>query len=242
MAASLEVHGSRSCPDCKVGLAVAPSGSILAQRCVRCRGIWLDPASFQRLCEEEARPPDEETGIRPSPGAAPSRGGARPADDRVRYRACPECGDVMNRANFGRVSGVVIDVCRPHGAWFDRGELGAIRRFLRDGGLHRYHRRRSLDREERSSPIGGGPIPRGSSADDVYDVLFGGNGGWDIPSRIPRLPLALFFGAMGAGLLWGAFHPGDHLDRTLGGGGALAGIASLYLAWRALREWSERRP
>jgi Zn-finger nucleic acid-binding protein len=53
----------------------------------------------------------------------------------------------MNRANFGRVSGVIIDVCRPHGAWFDRGELGAIRRFLRSGGLGRYERIRRLDSE-----------------------------------------------------------------------------------------------
>jgi Zn-finger nucleic acid-binding protein len=240
MAKSLQLHGTRACPDCKVGLAVVSSGSILAQRCGRCRGIWLDPASFRRLCDEETRPPDEETAIARSAGPSRSARGGR-AEDRVRYRACPECDDVMNRSNFGRVSGVVIDVCRPHGAWFDRGELAAIRRFLREGGVRRYERRRHLEAEKGSGSLAGEPMPVSGSADDIYDVLFGGNASWDVPSRVPRLLVALFFAGAGAWLLWDTFHPRGHLSRTFGAGGAMAGIVCLYFAWRALGEWVERR-
>jgi hypothetical protein len=41
----------------------------------------------------------------------------------------------MNRVNFARCSGVIVDVCRLHGTWFDRDELRHIVEFIRGGGL-----------------------------------------------------------------------------------------------------------
>ena len=41
----------------------------------------------------------------------------------------------MNRINFARCSGVVVDVCKGHGTWFDRDELHEIVEFIRGGGL-----------------------------------------------------------------------------------------------------------
>jgi Zn-finger nucleic acid-binding protein len=41
----------------------------------------------------------------------------------------------MTRMNFGRRSGIIIDACRAHGVWFDRGELDAILEFVRLGGI-----------------------------------------------------------------------------------------------------------
>jgi len=32
----------------------------------------------------------------------------------------------MNRINFGRTSGVIVDVCKKHGTWFDGGELTQV--------------------------------------------------------------------------------------------------------------------
>jgi hypothetical protein len=146
----------------------------------------------------------------------------------------------MNRKNFARLSGVVIDVCRPHGAWFDRGELGAIRAFLREGGLAKYERHRRNREALASDPAGRGPGPRGASVDDVYDVLVGGDASWDVPSRIPRLVVAAFFGAAGAFLLWRAFRP-DIYHRNGGVGHVGAGSISLYFAWRAFAQWLARR-
>jgi hypothetical protein len=37
--------------------------------------------------------------------------------------------------NFGVRSGIIVDVCREHGTWFDRGEYDAALGFVRDGGL-----------------------------------------------------------------------------------------------------------
>ena len=44
---------------------------------------------------------------------------------------------MMNRMNFGRRSGTVVDVCRGHGTFLDRGELNQVVRFIHEGGLDR---------------------------------------------------------------------------------------------------------
>ncbi|MBC7853201.1 MAG: tetratricopeptide repeat protein, partial [Pirellulaceae bacterium] len=45
------------------------------------------------------------------------------ATEPVRYLACPACHQRMNRKNFGGTSGIIADLCREHGTWFNRGEL-----------------------------------------------------------------------------------------------------------------------
>ena len=51
----------------------------------------------------------------------------------------------MNRSNYGGGSGIVLDACRDHGLWFDKGELAAIVAFLEKGGWDRI-RARERDR------------------------------------------------------------------------------------------------
>lgn len=229
-----------ACPDCRVGLEAVTSGAAVAHRCGRCRGVWLDPDAFQRLCQREEREPGEEAAIVPSRAPAVDR---RPPgqEERIRYRGCPRCRDVMSRANFAKVSGVVIDVCRPHGAWFDRGELAAIRTFLRRGGLQRYGRHRRLREEKTTRGWAAPTAPRAPSLDDTYDILVGGGGTWDVPSKVPRLLVAAVFCALGAWFLWRAFHPSAFTDRSLGAGPAVLGVVSFYFAWRALRQWASGR-
>jgi hypothetical protein len=41
----------------------------------------------------------------------------------------------MNRINFARCSGVIVDICKGHGTWFDCDELSGIVQFIRRGGL-----------------------------------------------------------------------------------------------------------
>jgi hypothetical protein len=43
----------------------------------------------------------------------------------------------MNRVNFGRLSGAVVDVCKGHGTFLDAGELHQIVAFIQSGGLER---------------------------------------------------------------------------------------------------------
>lgn len=57
----------------------------------------------------------------------------------------------MNRANFAKCSGVIIDICTQHGIWFDRDELSRIIDFIRDGGLDfaRKREKTRLDEQQR---------------------------------------------------------------------------------------------
>lgn len=41
----------------------------------------------------------------------------------------------MNRKVFAQISGVIVDVCKEHGVWFDAGEVAAIVAFIDAGGL-----------------------------------------------------------------------------------------------------------
>ena len=80
----------------------------------------------------------------------------------------------MNRSNFGGGSGVIVDVCGPHGAFLDRGELTRIVDFVEKGGWERV-KKRDKDRMEeeisalesrkravvRDKPAGGGAGSRG---------------------------------------------------------------------------------
>lgn len=65
------------------------------------------------------------------------------------YLRCPACNAFMNRTNFARLSGVLIDVCRLHGLWFDADELQAVLEFVEEGGLQLATRREAEAQAER---------------------------------------------------------------------------------------------
>ena len=60
--------------------------------------------------------------------------GANPATQKVQYRKCPECQRFMQRRNFRKSSGVIIDRCHEHGTWLDADELERIAGFILSGG------------------------------------------------------------------------------------------------------------
>ena len=116
------------------------------------------------------------------------RTSARLAAAPVRYVACPVCRALMNRRNFGGVSGVIVDVCAKHGTWFDRGELPRVLAFVESGGLTHLPERQAHERERLarqtaaadalSRPSFGsqGEADRlgGSFVADLLSALFGG--------------------------------------------------------------------
>jgi hypothetical protein len=53
----------------------------------------------------------------------------------------------MNRRNYGPGSGVIIDICREHGLWFDPEELPAILAWIRRGGQARAEQDRAAERD-----------------------------------------------------------------------------------------------
>ena len=131
---------SAACPACRSAMARVIIGELALIECVSCDGVWVEAAEFERICAD-----------REAQGAVLHRWKTHaPAspNTRVRYRACMTCGKLMNRVNFGRMSGTVVDVCRGHGTFLDAGELHAIVTFIRDGGLDQARQREKDDLEE----------------------------------------------------------------------------------------------
>ncbi|HWS99447.1 MAG TPA: zf-TFIIB domain-containing protein [Pyrinomonadaceae bacterium] len=131
-ASSVESAAGRtlSCPRCRAGLEAIAVGSARLKECARCDGLWVDVESFERIVSER----EEQSAVLGAPTLLQKAGGAG-ASGQVRYVPCPECGELMNRVNFARCSGVVVDVCKGHGTWFDRDELRQIVEFIQGGGL-----------------------------------------------------------------------------------------------------------
>ena len=124
--------GAHRCPRCSATLTVTAIGSAFLEECSACGGVWVDAQSFQQICQ--SREQQSAYVGAGSPVAAPSLGAAA-RHESVQYVKCPACGQLMNRMNFARHSGVIVDVCKRHGTWFDRDELRQIVEFIRGGGL-----------------------------------------------------------------------------------------------------------
>lgn len=59
----------------------------------------------------------------------------------------------MNRVNFARISGTVVDVCKGHGTFLDAGELHRIVTFINGGGLDRARQRQIEDVKQAESDL-----------------------------------------------------------------------------------------
>ncbi len=121
------------CPRCNVPLEIRIHDAEEYDLCPNCGGMWLDRFEFHK----NTRPADvyRKEDIKNEFFREPVR-------DSQEYIPCVRCGKLMNRKNFGRISGVIVDECGRHGVWLDTGELEKIRHFIADGGLEK-----SQDRE-----------------------------------------------------------------------------------------------
>jgi len=122
----------RSCPRCRIEMQSVAIGETAVRECLKCEGLWLDVASFEKICADR----EQQSAVLGAALPAPARQLPASAEsEKIHYAPCPHCGQLMNRINFARCSGVIVDVCKGHGTWFDRDELSGIIQFIRGGGL-----------------------------------------------------------------------------------------------------------
>ncbi len=119
------------CPACTKPLASSQVGDVEVGECLVCGGLWLDRAVFEQLGTSRERQ-GAVLGALPTPDQPPLV-----KLEPVQYRPCPACRQRMNRVNYAKRSGVVLDVCKAHGIWFDRDELRRVLAFIAGGGLDR---------------------------------------------------------------------------------------------------------
>ena len=135
----LEPYGepdTLACPDCRRPFQAFAGAAGLLRDCGQCGGQFVEHALCEALLAQRER----------YGSAVPSKiAKHNPLDSPVRYLPCPVCRDVMMRKNFGGTSGIIVDVCRHHGMWFDSGELPRVLAFVEAGGLE-LARQRELER------------------------------------------------------------------------------------------------
>lgn len=158
------------CPACSKALAGSRIGDLEVQACLACGGLWLDRAMFEHLGASRERQ-GAVLGALPVPSAPPPMG-----LEPVRYRPCPACQQRMNRVNYARRSGVVLDVCKAHGLWFDRDELRRVLAFIEGGGLDRA-RERELEelKEARRAAV---PMPQHPASSYEFNQQLNASGHW----------------------------------------------------------------
>jgi Zn-finger nucleic acid-binding protein len=134
-----------ACPGCRRkemrNVEVGPADLL---ECAHCGGVWVEAAAFEQICaDREAQASVLHQWSAPAPARA----------ERVQYRPCPQCGRMMNRLNFGKLSGAVVDVCKGHGTFLDAGELHRIVSFIQSGGLERARQRQIEDLKDAEAQL-----------------------------------------------------------------------------------------
>lgn len=130
------------CPRCKIKLTLLQVGKTSMRECERCDGMWADVSTFEHLCATS----EERSAVL---GFLGERNRTVEPSPTISYVPCPDCSQLMNRSNFAKVSGVIIDICKLHGVWFDAGELPRIIEFVQKGGMDmaRQRERMAIDAE-----------------------------------------------------------------------------------------------
>ena len=135
---------SGECPRCKVRLQLLKIDAVQIRECERCGGFWSAPDAFENLCVDH----EKQASVL---GFAGSYRHEIPDPPTISYVPCPGCSQLMNRSNFARSSGIIIDMCKQHGVWFDAGELPKIIEFIDKGGLDRAREKEKISiADERS--------------------------------------------------------------------------------------------
>jgi Zn-finger nucleic acid-binding protein len=130
----------RPCPRCELPLSSREVSDLVIDECTGCQGVFLDEPAVQRVIADPQR---AEAVMAALPGTV------RPFTGGRMYIKCPTCSTVMNRNLFATGSGVVVDVCKAHGTFFDGGELPAIIEFVRRGGLEIAAKKDALRKQDR---------------------------------------------------------------------------------------------
>jgi len=133
LAAEGDQRPDMPCPRCSTHLRARLVGDIVIDECGGCRGLFLDHIAIQRVVTDRAQAraeallgelPRHDTHVDVRPGEK-------------MYLKCPTCQTIMNRKQFATGAGVIVDVCRKHGTFFDVGELPAIIDYVMKGGLEK---------------------------------------------------------------------------------------------------------
>lgn len=145
----LESDLGKECPKCQGALSMIQVGVHQMVECEKCQGLWVDARFLEQLSRDETH----RAAVKGSPRFLMTSKSLEFQIEPVRYYRCPECHAFMNRINYAGYSGVVVDVCKGHGTWFDKDELHRVIQFIERGGLHMARQRQGEELEAKRRQI-----------------------------------------------------------------------------------------
>jgi Zn-finger nucleic acid-binding protein len=165
----------RLCPRCEVPMRATTVGDYSIVSCPECTGFFVPSDIFEMMQDNSKRVIFSNEGVHRKPVEVAGS---------IRYVRCPVCRKMMNRVNFARISGVIVDSCREHGIWFDPGELEKIMEFIALGGLQKARQAETerLKAEERIARIRTGTM----TGSEPYAPRY--PGGLEEPASILTFP------------------------------------------------------
>lgn len=141
---------TRPCPACRHPdrqLRRRVVETIALEECDDCGGTFVDAATLERVVSDRRlASATAAAGLRAAPAQIAARASGQ--SPRAVYLQCPVCSASMNRTNYARISGVIVQVCARHGVWFELDGLPRLIEFVAVGGLERAARREYEDQRE----------------------------------------------------------------------------------------------
>jgi len=155
-------------------------GDVKLRECLECGGFWSDATTFESICATK----EQQANVLNFVAAKPF-----PAQTPVQYVPCPDCKELMNRSNFARSSGVILDICKQHGVWFDSNELPNLVKFIQKGGIELARRNEKIQLEELKREVSDlrRRQMRESSRLDASDVGYDASEGFTVADFIATL-------------------------------------------------------
>ena len=189
-------QSQRTCPACTIPLQtirLLANENLYIERCEQCYGMFFDRNELEYVLHHGVSHVHDIN--RQHIDNINQDRYRKPA--KVEYLKCPECGELMNRNNFGHRSGVVIDRCALHGVWLENGELIHLLEWKKAGGqlLHEQTRaEQASQRQRRTAPLpASAQIPGHSSGDWQTTGTWDWESGMDIAGPIIWLLGKFFF-------------------------------------------------
>lgn len=135
-AKTIDEKNTGNCPRCKIKLKLLQVQDLSIRECEKCEGVWVNAETFEEICANH----EKQAAVLQKFDEIFTH--KKPL--KVNYVPCPDCKNLMNRSNFAKVSGIIIDSCKQHGIWFDSEELPKIIEFIRKGGIDRAREKEKL--------------------------------------------------------------------------------------------------
>lgn len=172
----------RLCPRCKIKLKtieIDTGTKFLVEQCEDCFGLFFDMNELEALLKSTT---DHVYSVNQK--RLQSLIDSNPSQHyEVTYIPCPVCGSLMNRINYGRRSGVMIDICSTHGIWLDGGELRQLMEWVKAGGQlltdeYKFKAQKQKEKKRRTTELYSAshtqsmsaPASSGSVIADIADV------------------------------------------------------------------------